>query len=162
MASFFLVQFLILLDKLVNMLGKLILVCKQNQISWKLADWDKTRGDGLYNLALDSEILLLPLKKGYSSSTLHPEKLQSCRIVVIFAASMGDVSQAVRSVQHPNVLDPSHGWLVRFFLYRYFSDKGHSYGRRWPHVWQQRQAGLQHPAGPALFFCGAADRYSRQ
>lgn len=48
--------------------GELILVSKQNQISWKLADWGKTlhaqtRGSGLYRVALDSEILLLPLKK---------------------------------------------------------------------------------------------------
>jgi len=46
--------------------GKIILVCKQNQISIDSIDFNP--------IALDYEILVLPIKKGYSSSTLHPEK----------------------------------------------------------------------------------------
>lgn len=43
---------------------------------------------------------------------------------------------------------------------RYVSDAGDSYRCRWPHLRQQRQAGVQHTSRTTLFFCGATDRYA--
>ena len=42
---------------------------------------------------------------------------------------------------------------------RYVGDAGDSYRCRWPHLWQQCQAGVQHTARTAVLLCGASDRW---
>lgn len=47
-------------------------------------------------------------------------------------------------------------------LFRYFSDTGDSDRCWWPHVWQQRPAGLQYPARTAILCCGTSNRWFTQ
>lgn len=44
-------------------------------------------------------------------------------------------------------------------LFRYFGDTGDSDGCWWPHVRQQRPAGLQYPARTAILRCGTSNRW---
>ncbi len=117
----------------------------------------RTWGNGLYHLALDSEILLLPFINIIQNQRYNVRNSLVDVLSLVFVVNVDG-----RCILDCETCAISKSDLYHGFLFRYFSDKSHSYRRRWPHIWQQRQAGLQHPARPALLFCGATNRYSRQ
>lgn len=98
------------------------------------------------------------VKKGRVFFISHPNSAGAGRRISIFSVTCLFVKLFLNRITEA---ESSPDWTVVSVLLsrRYVSDAGDSDRCWWPHLRQQRQAGVQHSAGTTLLLCGASDRW---